>query len=162
MTTVFQQGRKPSTTRYLVYPAFRWTLINHTRLKLWSDSGSLTVYRSSALSTAPAHSNTYVPASLTRPHLDPCYYIILGRVTTEINRTTGPTSWSAWRTVRWSRRRIMRWSINSRLRIFLSLEAQPFTSPRTMLTEGGACSRVGTSGKFITGITRGCNDHQSR
>lgn len=96
----FPTERKLSMTRSLVYPASRWTLLNHTRLRLWLDFGVPTVYRSSAPLTAPAPSNMYVPASPTHLYLDPCCYITLGRTTIETNRITVRTSWSDWRTVR--------------------------------------------------------------
>jgi hypothetical protein len=150
MTTIFQQGRKPSKTRYPVYPAFRSTPPNRTRLKLWLDFGGLTVYKSSASSTAPVPSNIFVPASLTRRYLDPCYCITLGQVTTETNRTTGPTLWLDWQMVRWFHRRIMRRSINSSLRIFLSLEVQPSTLPPTTLTEAvRVCVREQPRGSLL-------------
>lgn len=96
----FPTERKLSMMRSLVYPASRWTLLNHTRPRLWLDFGVLTVYRSSAPSTVPAPSNIYVPANPTHLYLDPCYYITLGQVTIETNRITVHTSWSDWQTVR--------------------------------------------------------------
>ena len=161
MTTIFHQERKLSTTRYLLCLVYRWTQPNRIRLKLRSVSGGPIAYKFSASSTTPIPSNTSALANLTRRYPDRCCCTTLEQATTETNRTTDHTSWLGWLMEQLFRRRTMRRNINLCLQTFPPLEAQQSILLPTKLTGGRVYLGAGALARFITGITRDCNDRQS-